>query len=292
MGAAELTAWLERETGGFVDSIEPMAGSSSTSIFRGLFSGTHPDVVVKVYDKPELADEAEDFVRREARALDVARVVALRTPELVAADPHGTEIGVPVVAMTALPGRPHPRPGPDPDAWIEGMAEVVRVIDDAPVPTDDLPRYVEWNPGPVEIPPWADDPGPWRAMNEILGQELPAAPWRFIHRDLHVLNILWDRGQVSGVVDWPNACVGPVEADLARSRVNIAMVDDPEHPLDLADRFTQRCGFPYDHRWDLTIAAGFLPIGEVILLGNAFGADVTGEGIRAAIEAVVRAAVS
>ena len=51
-------------------------------------------------------------------------------------------------------------------------------------------------------------------------------------------------------------------------------------------------GMPYDARWDLTVAAAFLPRdGETLMVGNELGAGLSRAGIRRSIEAIVRAAV-
>ena len=37
-----------------------------------------------------------------------------------------------------------------------------------------------------------------------------------LHRDFHPLNVLWGAADVSGVVDWVNACVGHAHAEATR----------------------------------------------------------------------------
>jgi aminoglycoside phosphotransferase (APT) family kinase protein len=39
------------------------------------------------------------------------------------------------------------------------------------------------------------------------------------HGDFHPLNVLAEAGVVTGVIDWPNASVGPAAADVATTRV-------------------------------------------------------------------------
>jgi aminoglycoside phosphotransferase (APT) family kinase protein len=54
------------------------------------------------------------------------------------------------------------------------------------------------------------------------------------HGDLHPLNILGENGQVSGVIDWVNAVVAPVEMDVGSAIANIATV-----PLDVPPVLTR-----------------------------------------------------
>jgi aminoglycoside phosphotransferase (APT) family kinase protein len=44
------------------------------------------------------------------------------------------------------------------------------------------------------------------------------------HGDFHPLNILGDRGKISGVIDWTNVVVAPAEMDVASAITNIANV--------------------------------------------------------------------
>src|SRR5207244_1514750 len=55
----------------------------------------------------------------------------------------------------------------------------------------------------------------------------------FIHRDYHPGNVLFQRNEVSGVVDWPNASVGAIEVDLGHCRHNLAAL----HGVAAADAF-------------------------------------------------------
>jgi aminoglycoside phosphotransferase (APT) family kinase protein len=293
MLSAEVARWLVASAGGEVVTVERMGGSSSASVFLCRLDGRREDVVVKVYDRaggPDRA-EAEELVRGDVRGLAAATAIALPIPEVVAADPSGAETGVPVIAMTALSGRAEPRPPADADGWVAGMADALRAIAVADISPVGLALYVPWHEPEIRIPPWATDPGPWREASSLLLDDLPCAEWRFVHRDFHPLNVLWDGGRVSGVVDWPNACVGPIEADIARCRVNMALVSDPADPLALADRFVERTGLPYDRRWDLTIVASALPDGAGFLVGNEIGAGLTADGVRATLEAILRAIV-
>lgn len=43
----------------------------------------------------------------------------------------------------------------------------------------------------------------------------------FIHRDFYPGNVLWARGRCTGIVDWPEACRGPVGCDVAHCRSDL-----------------------------------------------------------------------
>jgi hypothetical protein len=86
---------------------------------------------------------------------------------------------------------------------------------------------------------------------------------------------LWKDGQVSGVVDWVNACVGPVEIDIGHCRVNLALLFGVES----ADQFLEAYqtlasgSFNYDPYWDVvSICDFFLPGPPEVYSGwKAFG---------------------
>lgn len=79
----------------------------------------------------------------------------------------------------------------------------------------------------------------------------------FIQRDFHPGNVLWNRGRVSGVVDWQAASIGPAAVDFGHCRSNLIGFN-----RDVAERFTrlweQATGMTY-HPWiDLVTVVDFL----------------------------------
>jgi aminoglycoside phosphotransferase (APT) family kinase protein len=98
-----------------------------------------------------------------------------------------------------------------------------------------LPPIHAIDPGPTQVQDWAiwDDlresqPPPWtqrrRDWERLI--EMVRGPWphhtpRFIHRDFQHYNVLWSRGQPTGIVDWISASMGPVELDFGHFRHNL-----------------------------------------------------------------------
>ena len=103
--------------------------------------------------------------------------------------------------------------------------------------------------------------------------------------------MLWSRGRITGVVDWVNGCRGPIEADIAMARVNLALVAGVE----AADVFLALCGpdiaARYDPVWDLTVACSMNDPNSLLALG-AFGASLTVDSVCRTLDAVVERAVS
>ncbi len=155
-----------------------------------------------------------------------------------------------------------------------------------------MDEYESWYVIDDGVPAWSRRDASWRRAHEHLAtSRFPQAPSRFIHRDLHPANVLWSRGRVSGVVDWVNGCRGPIEADIAITRVNLALVAGAS----AADAFLNACGpdvvAGYDPVWDLTVACSMTDPGSLLALG-AFGARLTVDSVCRTLDDVVARAVS
>ncbi len=62
------------------------------------------------------------------------------------------------------------------------------------------------------------------------------------------------------VVDWVNACVGPLPVDVAHCRVNLAVVYGPETAEDFRHEWNRLSGDSYDPAWDLVTVLSWLPL--------------------------------
>lgn len=85
-----------------------------------------------------------------------------------------------------------------------------------------------------------------------------------MHRDFHLGNVLWQDGQVTGVVDWVETSWGPADLDVAHCQTNLAML----HGTAAANAFRaayERSGGALDSCpaaqafWQVTDIVGFLP---------------------------------
>ena len=57
-------------------------------------------------------------------------------------------------------------------------------------------------------PSWSPHPERWERAIELWWRGPPAEPDRFIHRDYHPTNVLWQGRKLSGVVDWGQCLLG------------------------------------------------------------------------------------
>jgi aminoglycoside phosphotransferase (APT) family kinase protein len=167
--------------------------------------------------------------RREVDALGFAAAHHLPAPALVAADLTGGDIGdgIPALLMTWLPGRAVP----DPDEGL--LAQTLAAIHDID-PAGYPYHYFAWNRDRTTAPPaGAARPRLWERAIALWHDATPSYRPVFIHRDYHPGNVLWRRRALGGVVDWVNACRGPIGCDLATCRGNLVDLAGPA----VADRF-------------------------------------------------------
>jgi aminoglycoside phosphotransferase (APT) family kinase protein len=256
-------AWVAARLGGPVISARALRGGMSSAVHLVTVQrsgGERVQAVLRRYVRP---GEDPGLAAREARALRLMEPGGVPTPSLLAVDPAGAEAGGPAVLMTRLAGRIDWWPS-DLDNWLCRLAGLLPLIHATPLPPDGasetVPAFAPYRQDSYRPPAWARYPRVWERAVEISRGPVPDAPdvpAVLLHRDFHPGNVLWRRGQVSGVVDWQAACAGPAAADVAHCRVNLLTLGPG-----VAERFTglweQAAGAPY-HPWgDVVTIVGFL----------------------------------
>jgi len=203
-------------------------------------------LVLRCHVRPDLRDEAPSTVTREAAVRRTVASIDVATPELVAQDVTGAEAGVPCVLMTWLPGQVVWDPK-GLTRWLAGLAGVLPALHSAVTDDADLGDYANYEQVSYEPPPWAANRPAWERAVEIFHGPVLDPERCFVHRDFHPGNVLWQRGRVSGVVDWASACVGPPSVDIGHCRANFL-----GYAPELADLYTQQAeratGRPF-HPW-------------------------------------------
>ena len=256
--------WVEDAvgTGATIESVSLLAGSTSSVLhsiavnYRGRIVKT---VLRRFVDAEWLAAEP-DLAKHEAAGLKKAAWANVPTPALIAYDERGEECGAPATLVTQLAGAVILKPK-DFDGWLRQMAAALVPVhgieaEDFPweyFPYSDLTR--------LEIPCWSAFPERWAKAIEIVRGPRPRARECFIHRDYHPNNVLWQAEEVSGVVDWVNACRGAPGIDVGWCRQNLAQL----YGVAAADRFLDAyrveagARFEYHPFWDLITLIELLP---------------------------------
>ncbi len=256
-----------------VISVE-LAASARTASTGTASSATTTEIVVarQIEDDEWLAREP-DLIVREAIALRAAASCELTTPMHLGND------GERRLVMSHVPGGM----GPDTASLRNRAARLGRAaaaIARTPLgPDHGLPAWRSWVPEDPRPPTWGDPPlsdSPlWQDAIAAWGESREPQCERpvLLHRDLHPLNVLWDRRLVSaspldgiGVVDWINACVGHPHAELGHTRWNLAVLAGDDAVTSFTDSARSNGSTPeasaeYDPRWDLATVLSFLPDG-------------------------------
>jgi aminoglycoside phosphotransferase (APT) family kinase protein len=256
--------WVKESigSGAAVTAVRQLQGATSSTLYalQVVQGRTSRPYILRLFTNQEWLREEPDLAKHEAANLCKASAAGVPVPELVAYDPDGDGCGLPAILMTCLPGTVVLAPD-NLDAWLRQMAEVLiplHSLDPAGHPW----AYAPYNdPASLTVPTWSRFPELWARAIEIVNGPWPATEDRFIHRDYHPNNVLWQDGRLSGVVDWPNACRGPAGIDVAWCRANLKST----HGVAVADRFLDfYCAaagscFSYDPFWDLMVIIEGLP---------------------------------
>ncbi|WP_318616093.1 aminoglycoside phosphotransferase family protein [Sporosarcina sp. YIM B06819] len=270
----EVNCWIQQEIGIAVQSMKRLPGSTS-SILHEVVSETST-VVLRQFDNAEWLMEEPDLVQHEAASLRKASASGLPAPLLIAFDETGEASGLPSILMTKVGGQVELLPS-DFVKWTDGLAKILAMIHR--VEADDFSwKYASYtHRDAVQLPEWTKKSAVWQSAFERLQGKMPAFRETFIHRDFHPANVLWLGDEVSGVVDWPNACIGPAGIDVGHCRVNLALL----YSVEVADLFLEAykkhagSSFTYDLYWDIVSAFDFLDGPPTVYSGwEAFG--VTG----------------
>ncbi|GAA4010686.1 hypothetical protein GCM10022631_24180 [Deinococcus rubellus] len=234
-----------------------LPGSTSASLHRLDFQDDFGAVLRQFDLLPGWLALEPELARHEACSLERAARADLPTPTLIAFDETGAEAGWPSVLMTCLPGSVDLNP-PDLSAWLDGLAAALSRIHAV------SPAGFGWTHAPysdlnqLSVPTWTSAPDAWVRALERLQEPPPAFTPTFIHRDFHPANVVWQAGQVSGVVDWVNACTGPIGADLGHCRVNLAQMYGQGAADAFKEAYKRRTGYFQNPYWDLLSLADLL----------------------------------
>lgn len=230
-----------------------LTGATSSSVYL-VTSGNGSDrrrFVARVLDNRDWLAEEPDLVEHEAGALEEAGRAGIAAPRLVAYSTDDVGFGAPVVLMTCVTGRVDLNPRHF-DTWIQSLARTLAAVHHHPA--NDFPwTYESWlERDKLHVPGWTRNGPVWERAIELVLSPPPSAPSMFIHRDYHPTNVLWDQGEVTGVVDWINACRGPTEVDISHCRVNLALMFGPAAADQLLRHYMRIVGgFSYEIYWDV-----------------------------------------
>ncbi|ULH14657.1 aminoglycoside phosphotransferase family protein [Deinococcus sp. KNUC1210] len=271
-------AWASLHLPAAVQDVQQLPGSTSATLHRlELQDGSA--AVVRQFDNTEWLKNEPDLALHEARSLERAAQGRVSTPHLLAFDETGAACGVPSVLMTCLPGvvelikqrggseanpvNGSPTSGDDReldgsglnspglDGWLSELAATLAQLHQLSPDGFGWTYFTYQDVSAVQIPAWSSVPELWASAIALVQQPPPAFVPRFIHRDYHPVNVLWEQGHISGVVDWVNACVGPAGIDVGHCRVNLAQMYGVQAADTFRAAYEQQSGTRHHLYWDV-----------------------------------------
>jgi aminoglycoside phosphotransferase (APT) family kinase protein len=208
--------WAEAQAGARVVAALPLDSQWLANHLLVLADGR--ELVLRRWARPGWEDDDPELTAaREALVLQRLADTPVPAPELVAADADAAHCDVPALLITRVRGAPfsgRPPLGP----LVAALAEI-HAVDPEGIPP--YLRYYE--PERLEVPPWATDRDMWERAIALAQTEPPVLPERFIHRDFHPGNTLWEGVELTGIVDWTTGSRGPAAVDLGHLRWNLAV---------------------------------------------------------------------
>ncbi|HET7580177.1 MAG TPA: aminoglycoside phosphotransferase family protein [Bacillales bacterium] len=244
-----------------IHKIEPLAGATSSELYEleVRVAEKTKKFVLRLFTNKEWLAEEPDLALHEAESLKQAGKLSIPVPKLIAYDKNGSQCGEPAVMMTKVDGNVELQPATL-DNWLDQMAITLSKVHSLDTEAFSWHYFSYTDLSTVDVPKWSSRPDLWdRAIHIVKGPK-PQIRECFIHRDFHPANVLWQDGQVSGVVDWTSTCLGPVWVDVGHCRANLAMLHGPW----AADRFLHTYQsvtedrFHYELYWDLLAFFDFI----------------------------------
>ncbi|WP_405817664.1 aminoglycoside phosphotransferase family protein [Streptomyces sp. NBC_00838] len=227
-------AWVGRHlrAGERIVGTEALHGGI-TAEMRGLTIGARGggtrELVLRTFVGVEHAGHG---LEREAGALALLAGTGVPAPGLVAVDPTAAHCEYPSLLMTRLAGRTVLD-----DTGLEARVPLLArqlVAIHALRPAERPPKYETLTTADTVVTPQGADTAAWAAAIDLIRGPAPAHEGRFLHRDFHPGNVLFDvppsrpaNARISGVVDWVAVSWGPADLDVAHCSTNLALLHGP-----------------------------------------------------------------
>ncbi|WP_405968639.1 phosphotransferase family protein [Streptomyces sp. NBC_00015] len=229
-----------------------------TAEMRRLTVGTRDggtrDLVLRTFVDPLFVENAEELLNREADVLALLAGTAVPAPEPVAVDPTAAQCEYPSLLMTHLAGRTVLD-----DEGLEARVPLLArqlVAIHALRPAERPQAYEAWTTADAVVPPEGADAAAWAAATDVIRRPAPPCAGRFLHRDFHPGNVLFDvtppspagpritpaNPRITGVVDWVQTSWGPADLDVAHCSTNLALLHGPAWGLRFAEAYEEAGG--------------------------------------------------
>ncbi|TDC19882.1 aminoglycoside phosphotransferase family protein [Streptomyces sp. 8K308] len=245
-------AWVSRQldVGERVVRAEALRGGVTAEMRRltiGRRDGGTRELVLRSYVDPFYVGLAEDALAREVGALTLLPGTGVLAPGLVAVDPTAAHCEYPSLLMTRLPGR-MVLDDEGVTARVPLLARQLVAIH-AVRPAERPRKYVTLTTADTVVVPKGADAAAWAAAIDVISGPAPRCEGRFLHRDFHPGNVLFDvapsgpaGARITGVVDWAATSWGPADLDVAHCSVNLALLHGPAWGLRFPEAYEEAGG--------------------------------------------------
>jgi aminoglycoside phosphotransferase (APT) family kinase protein len=258
-------AWVQSASGAPVVRAAPLTGGYSSRMLALEHADGRSTVLRQLLLEP-WRTHARGLLERESTVQRQLVASPVPVPVPLAVDPTGEVAGDPSLLMTRLPGRIDlcRSDGTTLAALASTLLAIHRVV---PEPGRWPRDYQSWAfESKRNIPPWSGDDGLYDEAFARLAEPPPAYERSFLHRDFQPGNVLWDRGRVSGVVDWVETSTGPADLDVAHCASNLATLHGAQAGAAFVEAYDAAGGERAADRdariyWQLLDLVGFLPAG-------------------------------
>lgn len=137
-------------------------------------------------------------------------------------------------------------------------------------------EYEPWTIADAVVPPDGANVVAWAAATDVIRRPAPPYEGRFLHRDFHPGNVLFDVSpesaadlRITGVVDWVQTSWGPADLDVAHCSSNLALLHGPAWGPRFAKEYEVAGGVlaaaPEERLyWRLLDALAFATIAEMV----------------------------
>jgi aminoglycoside phosphotransferase (APT) family kinase protein len=245
-------AWVGQhlKVGERIVRIEALHGGVTAEMRRltiGTQDGGTRDLVLRTYVDPFFVEHAEDSLLRETGALTLLIGTDVPAPALVAVDPTAARCEYPSLLMTHLAGRTVLD-----DAGLQTRVALLArqlVAIHALRPAERPPDYVALTTADTVVTPKGADAAAWAAAIDVIRKPRPPYEGRFLHRDFHPGNVLFDvsppspaGARITGVVDWAATSWGPADLDVAHCSTSLALLHGPTWGLRFAEAYEEAGG--------------------------------------------------
>ncbi|MFE1771047.1 phosphotransferase family protein [Streptomyces sp. NPDC059008] len=243
-------AWVNRhlEVGERIVRTVALHGGITAEMRRltigGRDGGTR-DLVLRTFVDVE---HAEDWLNREAGTLTLLTETGVPAPGLVAVDATAAHCEYPSLLMTHLAGRTV-LGDEGLDTRVPLLARQLVAIH-ALRPAERPREYVALTTADTVVTPRGADAAAWAAAIDVIRGPAPPYEGRFLHRDFHPGNVLFDDvvspspagPRIAGVVDWVQTSWGPADLDVAHCSTNLALLHGPAWGLRFAEAYEEAGG--------------------------------------------------